>query len=155
LAKGPGWIYNYSSTNPVPGQECEVVAAHGFRTSGASEHLVWSQVRFYRVTSKPKPAPKPGWTATVHIEFERQGDVVAHIKWPNGKAEEVYRDNISDLDWQPPPPPPWKPEIGKPAWWVNEEVIVKGIDQDLAWVLDKGGDYYTVGVINLSPSKEV
>jgi hypothetical protein len=90
---------------------------------------------------------EPGSTTTVKLTYRGRN----YVRTDDGVQIYMLQGVIESLKWDPPP---WEPEIGKPAWWVNEEVIVKGIDQDSAWVLDTGGDYYTVGVVNLSRPKE-
>jgi hypothetical protein len=159
IAKGPGWTrHDGSSVNPVPGMVCQVHGAVERRTYQElpSDEWTWSAIQFYRVTEaapSQSPAPQPGWVATAELRFfENQGGM-AGITFPSGWTHYVDPRTIDNLDWQPPPPPPWEPEIGKDADWKGDLVIVRGIFEGRAWLEDFDGDLVTVSLSDLSPPK--
>lgn len=179
LAKGPGWTrHDGSSVNPVPGAICQTFCGGNLAgIIGRSEIWHWPIVQFYRVTREaipsqeelsagrvverfdpsPPPAPQPGWVATVTLEWATQSaddrTACVRIKWPNGRIEPVYRASVIDLPWQPPPPPPWEPEIGGRAWYHGMTYVVRDMHNDFAWCEDVDGDMYSIPVSGLSPPK--
>lgn len=158
IAKGPGWTrHDGSSVNPVPGAVCEIFgSAEAVVSPEQSEVWVWPKIKFYRVTkaapSQP-PAPQPGWVATVELRFfENQGGM-AGITFPSGWTHYVDPRTIDKLDWSPPPPPPWEPEIGKPAYLFGENHVVRGIYNGFAWAENVDGDMYSAPISDISPPK--
>ncbi len=153
IAKGPGWTrHDGSSVNPVPGTECVVHGDMLWHTGKPSHTWAWDAVQFYRVTkaapSQP-PAPQPGWVATVTLTFVEAHPTFPCVAFPNGIVEEFPFDAISALDWSPPPPPPWEPEIGKEADWYGTPVTLRGVHGLVAWVERLGGIFETVSIANL------
>ena len=158
IAKGPGWKrHDGSSVNPVPGA---VVEKYGevSRAVGTTEAdtLNWPRVLFYRVTtpapSQP-PAPQPGWVATVELRFYEDQCGMVGITFPSGWTYYVDRRTVDKLDWQPPPPPPWEPEVGELVYWPGTgAVIVHAIKGKWAWVEGDNGPQ-TAPLSKLSPPK--
>jgi hypothetical protein len=108
-------------------------------------------------TSQP-PAPQPGWVATAELRFFDNQGGWAGITFPSGWTHYVDPRTIDKLDWSPPPPPPWEPEIGKCASWCNSEgismiVIVMCVDGPDAWVKLPNNHNRTVFACDLSPPK--
>ncbi len=90
-------------------------------------------------TSQP-PAPQPGCVATVTLTFVEAHPTFPCVAFPNGIVEEFPFDAISALDWSPPLPPPWEPEIGEIAYWPGTgAVIVHAIKGEWAWVEGNAG----------------
>jgi hypothetical protein len=166
IAKGPGWTrHDGSSFNPVPGAICRVYALNILSHYQApSVSWAWDAVQFYRVTreapSQP-PAPQPGWVATVTLKWVGKEDPndprsMIEVKWPDGSFDLYSASTLASLDWQPPPPPPWEPEVGKRAYCSTYEcdVIVKAMDYMEAWVhVDEKVGNDTVWLSDLSPPK--
>jgi hypothetical protein len=157
VAKGPGWVeHGGSSVNPVPGARCQVYGARFNVCDYPSQVWPWEAVQFYRVTkaapSQP-PAPQPGWVATVTIKMVEPGEFCHTVEFPNGLSEEVPVACFSDVDWSPPPLPPWEPEIGKGATYQNNDVTVLFIGREMAMVEDRYRNEYEATLSDLSPPK--
>lgn len=106
----------------------------------------------------PDPAPQPGWVATVTIKvlgLPTPESDCTHIQFPNEKDEWVFWDNIKDLPWQPPPPPPWEPEIGKRAEYQGLIYVLRDIRNGSAFAEDVevDGEMYCLPLSQLSPPK--
>jgi len=182
IAKGspdaPWTRHDGSSVNPVPRAEVSAFGPGLDPRPATSDCFEWSGVQFYRVTcpsqevlsggrlisrfewedhkapapSQP-PTPQPGWVVTVTLEYRGPDLRRQHfVNLPTGQPLQVDED-ILDLDWQPPPPPPWEPEVGKAAWLILQGVTVRGLWGCKAWVEDENGEFGTVSVSDLSPPK--
>jgi hypothetical protein len=102
-------------------------------------------------TSQP-PAPQPGWVATVTLTAAIVEQNTITAAGPNGELIYVGR-LVGDLDWSPPPPPPWEPKIDGRAHWLDEDVTIRAIRYQKAWVEMDGGSLDTAALSSLSPPK--
>jgi hypothetical protein len=91
--------------------------------------------------------------ATVTLTFVEAHPTFPCVAFPNGIVEEFPFDAISALDWSPPPPPPWEPEIGKLATYQNNDVTVLFIGREMAMVEDRYRNEYEATISDLSPPK--
>ena len=104
-------------------------------------------------TSQP-PAPRPGWVATVTLEYYSRTRDAHQAKLPSGGLAHLRPHDVASLDWQPPPPPPWEPEVGGRAEYCSQKVTIRAIDGQEAWAraVDTTVNF-TVNVSDLSPPK--
>jgi hypothetical protein len=158
VARGPGWIkHDGSFDHPVPGAICEVSDDDGCIRSTARKAGEGAPIHFYRVTtpapSQP-PAPQPGWVATVTIEAtEHLFGKWPRVCFPGDHYVDLPRAVFDALDWSPPPPPPWEPEIGKEATFQGNDVTVLFIGREMAMVEDRYRNEYEATISDLSPPK--